>query len=268
MANDWRVALVSLCLLLSVSACATLPSGKLVPEMEATGVRADFYDMQSRQNCRAGIDADVAVTFYGLLSSGSINGYLLTFPPADLRFEAVNPMGLTENILTTDGQNFSYLLIRQQVAYTGQLASSEAVKYITPQQAKSISSWLLGRVSAKAHIVGGVMAADNGDYWLQLTDGDSTGAVRVLFSPRQAILKRYVTEAAGAYGRLDVSYHYADSAERTGMAKCLLPDLVSIKLGGHKAVVIAIRDAYPLSKRLRKQFTVRIPATFERIDLP
>ena len=119
MANDWKASLVILGLFLFLTGCATLPGGKPVPDMEAAGVRADFYDMQSRQNCPAGIDADVAVTFYGLLSSGSINGYLMTFPPANLRFEAVNPMGLTENILTTDGRNFSYLLIRQQVAYSG-----------------------------------------------------------------------------------------------------------------------------------------------------
>jgi len=256
-------------LLVFLGGCATLPGGKLVPNLEAEQVRTAFRStLKQQQKCPAGIDADVTATFYGLFSSGSINGYLLTYPPGFLRFEGVNPLGLTENILTSDGHRFNYLLIRQREAYIGELASGKAKKYVTPRQAASISFWLLGRLPAAVSIKHDVWQDNNGAYWLTLGPGNSTDAARVLFSARRGVVERYVTMAGGDHGRLDVSYHYPDASAGNIKASCLVPDLVTISLGGHKAISLAIRDAYPISKLDKKQFAARIPAAFERINLP
>ncbi len=256
-------------LLFFFSGCATLPGGKLVPSLEAEQVRTAFRKtLNHQQKCPAGIDADVTATFYGLFSSGSINGYLLTYPPGFLRFEGVNPLGLTENILTTDGHRFSYLLIRQRQAYVGELDSGKAKKYVTPRQAASIASWLLGRLPAAISTRHDIWQDNNGAYWLTLEPGNSTDAARILFSARRGVVERYVTMAGGKHGRLDVSYHYPDSTAGDIKASCLVPDLVTIRLGGHKAISLAIRDAYPIPKLDKKQFAAQIPAAFERINLP
>ncbi len=262
--------------LLLFAGCATLPGGKMVSGREAEQVRTAFHEMRGRQQlCPAGIDADVTVTFYSLLSSGSIKGYLLAFPPAYLRFEGVNPFGLTENILTTNGSQFDYLLIRRQLAYVGRLDGGKAQKYFTAQQAKSLSYWLLGRLPVNSHIADVVERNSDGDYWLTLMPYEESAGVaqpeeggKILFSLRRAIVKRYVTESGGAYGHLDVTYRYPENVGQVGTANCLFPDLVTIKLGGHKIMTLAIRDPYPLGHLSKKHFAVRIPTAFERINLP
>ncbi|NOX25742.1 MAG: hypothetical protein GXP59_06460 [Deltaproteobacteria bacterium] len=273
---------VLLGLVLLLSACAALPVGKLVPGPEAVRVLADFHEMQHRQRqCPAGIDAEVTATFYDLLSSAAINGYLLTFPPAYLRFEGVNPLGLTENIFTINGRRYSYLLIRRQVAYTGFLAGSKVGEYITPRQAASISSWLLGRLPANIQITAAVRRNNDGGYWLKLAAGDVAGAAgregaaRILFSPGRssggrsepARLLAYVMEAGGVHGRLALAYHYPKITEKN-VTNCPIPDLVTVRLGGHKVMTLAIRDPYPLVRLPKKQFKLRIPPNFKRINFP
>ncbi len=246
---------------LILGGCATLPTGRPVPASESADVIRAFYEMQDRDKCPAGMDAEVTATFYGFLSSGSIDGYLMTYPPANLRFEAVNPLGLIENILAVDGRRFTYLLIRQQMAYTGELDNPEALQYITAGQAASISYWLLGRLPAKTRIAGDARRVSSGDYWL--TQPDST---KILFSAGEQVVKRYVTATAGKHGRLDVSYHYPPAQKNE--PECPIPDLVTIMLGGHKAMSLVIRNPYPLTKLPKKQFAVQVPAAFERIELP
>jgi hypothetical protein len=264
-----------------LSGCAALPVGRLVPDHEAARVLNDFQRWRiSQQQCPAGIDAEATVTFYGLLSSASINGYLFAFAPAYLRFEGVNPLGLTENIFTTNGHNYSYLLIRRQAAYTGLMNSDRVREYITPRQAASISSWLLGRLPTDSHAAAAVRRNNDGDYWLTLAVHDTAGAAgggaaRVLFSPdrnnggisKPARLRAYVTRAGGAHGPLALVYHYPDTSAKT-TANCAIPDLVSASLGSRRVMSLAIRDPYPLAHLAAKQFSVRIPPNFARTKLP
>lgn len=270
------VKLTGFALLACISGCAALPGGIPVSGPEADQVRVAFNEMTDRQQqCPAGIDADVTLTFNGLMSSGSINGYLLTFTPAYLRFEGINPLGLTENILTTNGRRFDYVVVRQQKVYSGWLAG-KTQKYLTPQQAAFVSYWLIGRLPFRRWVLTEVERGPAEDYWLALRDvgggtvQDSAGAeeYKILFSPRRGIVKRYVTATRGGQRRLDVTYRYPAPESQTGVAPCPVPDLVDIKLGGHEAMSIAISNPYPVNYLQEQQFTVKIPPEFERINLP
>ena len=264
-------------LLVCLSGCAALPGGVPVQGPAADQVRRAFNEMKARQQqCPSGIDADVKLTFNGFMSSGSINGYLLTFPPAYLRFEGINPLGLTENILTTNGHRFDYVLVRRQRVYSGWLVG-KTQKYLTPEQADFMSYWLIGRMPPAHLTLVDVERGPAGDYWLELR-GAGMGAAqassaleeyKVLFSPHRGTVDRYVAVAQGGHRRLDVTYHYPGPESKADQeAGCPVPDLVDSKLDGHDAMSIAIRKTYPVSYLNKQQFVVKVPNEFERIDLP
>ena len=267
---------VGFVLLVCLSGCAALPGGIPVQGLEEDQVRGAFNEMMVRQQkCPAGIDADVTLTFNGFMSSGSIKGYLLTFPPAYLRFEGINPLGLTENILTTNGRRFDYVLVRQQRVYSGAL-NGKTQKYLTPEQAAFMSYWLIGRLPFNRLTISAVEHGRAEDYWLDMRGAGAGSAqepsegqrYKVLFAPRRGIVLRYVAVGPGGRRRLDVTYHYPLSKPQAELHPCPVPDQVDIKLDGHDAMSIAIRVPYPVSYLQRQQFAIKIPKDFERINLP
>ncbi len=148
--------------ILSLGACATLPQGPLIRGRQADGVRTAFRDRQ--QNCPAGIDAEVSLDIPAL-NLPDIEGYLLTYTPGYLRFDGLTPLGLTANILTTNGRRYDYIVVQSQLAYGGTITGQ---KYIPPPLAAETACWLLGRPRLAGRQLTVEGAAD-GRYWLGST---------------------------------------------------------------------------------------------------
>ncbi len=243
---------------LTLGACATLPHGPLVRGRQADKVRTAFRDQQ--QNCPAGIDAEVSLDIPAL-NLPDIDGYLLTYAPGYLRFDGLTPLGLTANILTTNGRRYGYIVVQSQLAYGGTITGQ---KYIPPALAAEAACWLLGQPPLAAGRQLTVEEAGDGNYWLgSALDGGVRA--KILFSPALGQVQRYLAMAPG-YKTLDVYYDY-QSRGIGNQNPCRLPDEVRMRLGGHQVFNLKIKN--PLAvKRLRKnRFRIKIPNNYKRINL-
>ncbi len=109
-------------LLAALAGCATLPKSIPVPESEADQVAAAYNNLLvGQKDCWEVIDADASVVLSNLISKGTIKGYFQAMAPKYIRFEVLNPLGLVEALLVTDGTDFDYLAAREQKAYRGGL---------------------------------------------------------------------------------------------------------------------------------------------------
>jgi hypothetical protein len=247
-----------LTVILTIGACATLPHGPRIRGRQADEVRTAFRKRQ--QNCPAGVDAEVSLDIPAL-NLPDIDGYLLTYAPGYLRFDGLTPLGLTANILTTNGRRYDYIVVQGQLAYGGTITGQ---KYIPPVLAGEAARWLLGRPPLAGRQLTVEGAAD-GKYWLGTT---LNGRVRtkILFSPALGQVQRYLALASG-YKTLDV--HYAYQSRGLGRQNpCQLPDEVRMRLGGHQVFNLKIKNPLAVKKLRKDRFKIKIPHNYKRINLP
>ncbi|VAW41306.1 hypothetical protein MNBD_DELTA03-434 [hydrothermal vent metagenome] len=241
---------------LTLGACAALPRGPLIMGRQADDVRTAFRDQ--RQNCPAGIDAEVSLNIPAL-NLPDIDGYLLTYAPGYLRFDGLTPLGLTANILTTNGRRYDYIVVQSQLAYGGTITGQ---KYIPPALAGEAACWLLGRPPVSRQLT--VEEAADGNYWLgSALDGRVRS--KILFSPALGQVQRYVAIAPG-YKTLDVYYNY----QSRGVGRqnpCQLPVEVRMRLGGHQIFNLKIKNPLAVKKLLKGRFKIKIPNNYKRINL-
>ncbi len=242
---------------LTLGACATLPHGPLIRGRLADEVRTAFRDQQ--RNCPAGIDAEVSLNIPAL-NLPDIDGYLLTYAPGYLRFDGLTPLGLTANILITNGRRYDYIVVQSQLAYGGTITGQ---KYIPPVLAAETACWLLGRPRfADRQLT--VEGAGDGNYWLgSVLDGRVR--TKILFSPVRGQVQRYLAAAPG-YKTLDVYYEY----HSRGIGRhnpCRLPDEVRMRLGGHQVFNLKIKNPAVVKKLRKDRFKIKIPNNYKRINL-
>jgi hypothetical protein len=286
--------------LLVVSGCATLPKSLPVQDSVADSTRQEFKAMLHDQaQCPAAIDADVTVTVENLLWSGTLSGYLRAMAPDHLRFEGVNPFGLTEGILAVDGQSFTYLSVRDQQAYTGPLTAKELSRYAPDGLATYMSYyWLLGRIAPGSLGVGEVGLDQNGQgYWLDLYYAATGRQAKVLFNPDQHLVKRYLLLNDHGAITADLTYEYprptAAGAEQSPrpiparteksprptaagieqnqsaspVVACQLPSKITISRPGNGSISLGFNKRYPTPSLDSAQFKLTPPAGYKRIEV-
>ena len=277
-----RRGLVLLCIcgsLLMTAGCATLP--KLIPihESEASRVRREFQTLLNDQrHCPPAMDADVSVSMDNLLWTGTLSGYLRAMAPAYLRFEGVNPLGLTEAIFAVDGQNFTYLSVREQKAYSGPLTAKLLSRYTPHGLATAMNYyWLLGRIPPGPVRIGEIgLDAEGHGYWLDLRDGTNGRWSRVLFNPGEHLVKRYlVLNEDRAAIDADLTFEYppprptsAGGGQGTSgspPALCPMPDRITISRPGNGRLELGFNKRYPLPTLDRTPFRITPPAAYQRI---
>lgn len=253
------------CLMFIVSGCATLPKRVPLAEIDASQVRKEFKEMLKDQGqCPAAIDSDVTVTVENLLWSGSLSGYLRAMAPAFIRFEGINPLGLTEAILAVDGENFTYLSVRDQQAYSGPLTAELLGRYAPDGLTTAMSYyWLLGRVPPGALGIGEVGRDPDGQgYWLDLRYAETGKRSMILFAPDQQLIKRHLALNGNDAIAVDLTYGYQQSEIPSA---CQLPSKISIQGRGNGLLNLSFTKRYPTPPLDRTPFSVTPPSDYKRI---
>ncbi|MDA8161214.1 MAG: hypothetical protein M0T76_10910 [Desulfobacteraceae bacterium] len=248
--------------------CATLPRTVPVPESEASSIRGQFKErLRDQGACPAALDADVSVSVRNLLWDGAVSGYLRAMAPDYLRFEAVNPLGLTEALAAADGERFSYIAVREQAAYQGPLSSDFLSRYLPDGLATSLSYyWLLGGVTPGAMNIESVGRDQEGrGYWLDLSYPALGRRTEVLFVPGQPhlLIRSLVLNSHDAVS-LELSYVYPPLATP---AACQLPAKITIHRPGNGSLVIDFTKRYPTPPLDVSQFRLTPPAGYKRIEV-
>ena len=273
--------------LLAMAGCATLPKSLPVEEGVAEQVRQEFTVMlRDQQHCPSALDADVSVTVDNLMWSGTLTGYLRAMAPAYLRFEGVNPLGLTEAIFAVDGKNFTYLSVRDQQVYSGPLSADLLSRYTPDGLATAMNySWLLGRIPPGQVGIGEVGLDENGqEYWLDLDYAGNDQRSRILFNPAAHLIKRHLVLSMREAIDADLVYEYplsttpAGSEQSTHPTKpeengppspaltvgCLLPERITMKSPGNGFLGLGFNKRYPTPKLDSAPFRITPPAEYQR----
>lgn len=263
--------LILSCCLFLIAGCATLPKPVPVQDSEADQVRQEFKAMLSDQRqCPPAVDADVTVTVDNLLWSGTLSGYLRAMAPAYLRFEGVNPLGLTEALFAVDGENFTYLSVRNQQAYSGPLKAEKITRFAPDGLATSMSYyWLLGRIPPGALGIGEVGLDQNGQgYWLDLHYTATGKRAMILFNPSQHLVRRHLVLSDSAAIAADLAYDYPAPAKvDTAASKasdCQLPARITITKQGNGLISLAFTKRYPTPSLDSAPFRITPPAEYKR----
>ena len=277
-----------LCWLLLSVGCATLPRPVPVQDGEADQVRREFRTMlNSQRQCPMALDADVTITVDNLLWSGTLSGYLRAMAPASLRFEGVNPLGLTEAILAVDGEHFTYLSVRNQQVYSGPLTASAISSYAPDGLATSMSYyWLLGRISPGTLGISDIgLDRDDQGYWLDLQYTATGKQAMILFDPKEHLVKRHVVLSAQDSIAVELAYEYsrprptpagteqsprptAAGIEQNPAASltetCQLPSRITISKPGNGRLNLAFTKRYPTPALDSAPFRIIPPTEYKR----
>jgi len=184
--------------------------------------------------------------------------------PASLRFEGVNPLGLTEAILVVDGEDFTYLSVRDQQAYTGPLKAEKISRFAPDGLATSMSYyWLLGRIPPGSLGIAGVGLDQNGEgYWLDLHYASSGKRAMILFDPSQHLVKRHLVLGDNESIAADLSYEYGAAASSTD--DCQLPSRITITKQGNGLLSLGFTKRYPTPTLDSSPFRISPPAEYKR----
>lgn len=258
---------------LMIAGCATLPKPVPVEDGEADQIRQQFQAMlHDQRQCPPAVDADVTVTVDNLLWSGTLSGYLRAMAPAYLRFEGVNPLGLTEALFAVDGETFTYLSVRSQQAYTGPLKAEKIARFAPDGLATSMSYyWLLGRIPPGALGIAGVGLDQQGQgYWLDLHYAVTGKRAMILFDPSQRLVRRHLVLSDSDAIVADLAYDYPAPAkgEAAAAAKapdCQLPARITITKRGNGLISLAFTRRYPTPALDTAPFRITPPAEYKRI---
>lgn len=264
----WRrvgILLGLCCLGAIVSGCAALPRRIPLPDTDAAQVRKEFKAiLNDQRQCPAAFDSDITVTIDNLLWSGTISGYLRAMAPAFLRFEGINPLGLTEAILAVDGENFTYVSVRDQQAYVGPLKADLLDRYAPDGLATSMSYyWLLGRIPPGALGIGDVgRDPDDRGYWLDLRNVETGKRSMILFAPDQQLIKRHLVLNGNDAIAVDLTYDYQGSDVSSD---CQLPAKITIQGRGNGRLTLGFTKRYPTPSLDSIPFFVTPPPDYKRI---
>jgi len=265
------------CCLLSIAGCATLPKSVPIQEAEADHARQEFKTLlHEQQKCPAAVDADVSVTVDNALWSGTLSGYLRAMAPAYLRFEGVNPLGLTEALFAVDGEDFTYISVRNQVAYLGPLKAEKIARFAPQGLATSMNYyWLLGRIPTGSLGIGEVGLDPNGQgYWLDLHYAATGERAMILFDASQHLVKRHLMLSDSEAIAADFSYEYPGptpaGTEQSQSAvsppdSCQLPAKITIKKKGNGLITLSFTKRYPTPTLDTAPFRITPPDEYKRI---
>lgn len=221
--------------------------------------------LQDQRKCPAAIDTDISVTVDNALWSGTVSGYLRAMSPGYLRFEGVNPLGLTEVLFAVDGKNFTYLSVRNQEVYLGPL-KAEKIARVAPQ-GLAISMnyyWLLGRIPPGSLGITGVgLDANDEGNWLDVHYPTTDEYAMILFDPRRHLVKRHLMLNDSEAVAVDFSYEYPAAVSLAD--PCQLPDTITIKKKGNGLIKLDFTKRYPTPAQDSAPFSIIPPDEYKRI---
>lgn len=254
----------SCCFALFLASCATLPSGVPVSEMEQVSIKQDFSELLDRQKgCVDQIDADISVRFESLLYTGKIDGYLQAMPPAYLRFDGLNPFGLTEIVLTTDGVGFSLLAVREEKSYSGPVTAEKFQKYATQAFSENFLFLLNGLVPThEEFVISRVLGEEKGDgYWLDLDYPERDAGIKLRFHPENELIDTIIVIPKQDNDVTVLTYQYPSLRK----GNCPEPQSIQIDSNSSGVMTINFSKRYPLTTLKKGNFQVAIPSNYTKV---
>lgn len=265
---------ITLLFMLVLAGCSTLPAVKPLEQDEHSFAMAQFKKIIAEQGrCSCCLDADVSISFKKIIQGGTISGYLQGKEPSLLRFEGINPLGLTEILAGTDGDEFYLLNVRQKKVYTGS-TSAETKKYkYLPSQFSPQSSyyWLIGRIPPGPLTISGVSKDPDGKgYWVDIGLENGKKRSLVLFSSGEGVVLQNIVlgEKGDVLARFVYDYApvviKAEGRSSGDEFQCRYPENITIDANGNGALVIHFKQAYFDVNFEQRDFDMIIPDGFER----
>ena len=248
-----------------------LPVLPPLTQSDEKAVRDIFMVTVTRQeSCPERVDIDVSLTFSRVLASGSVTGYLQALAPSYLRFEGVNPLGLTELLFSMDGEEFTFLNVRDQKAHLGSVEAETVQRYLPGGvDFSDVYSWLVGRVSHENFAIKAIERSQNsGEYWLTITSGRDSRINKVLFSQTNGrIIERLLIDEQGnTLVRFVYEYDILESDRTTpnpiGANECSFPERLIIDGNGKGTLTLNFNKNYPDSVLSPVDFIIKIPSGY------
>jgi hypothetical protein len=252
--------------------CATLPGTISLSEQERKDAGATFKSIIGQQaSCPCCLDADVSVTFQKMLVEGTLPGYLQAMAPSFMKFEGVNPFGMTETVLTTDGLDFTFVNVRQQKGYLGKV-DSQKLKSYSPYSFHVSAGfyWLIGRFPpGDIEILTIEGDVGGGGYWADVRYEKGEKRSLVLFGSQNELIYQNISlnRDGDVLARFSYEYNYSAGQEEAHDdigRQCLLPDRVIIDRNGNGTLKINFNKKYPVPEFSENDFVINIPNSFER----
>nr|MBF0222322.1 hypothetical protein [Desulfobulbaceae bacterium] len=255
---------LSLSFALLLSSCATLPVGVPVSEVEQVVVKQAFTDLLDRQSgCVDQIDADISVTFESFFYAGKIDGYLQVMQPAYLRFDGLNPFGLTEIVFTTDGVGFTLLAVRDEKGYSGPVTAKKFQQYATSAFSDDFWFLLSGLVPTDRNfLINSVRREEKGaGFWLELDYPERETRLRLLFRPQEKLVDSVAVIPKQGNDSVVFTYQYSSTPE----GYCPEPESIEVDTSSNGVMSIVFSKRYPMAKLNKENFQVAIPSNFTKV---
>lgn len=216
-------------LFLTIISCSYLPRGIQIPEHEVRRVKTEFQDLvASQKECVQCLDARVVISLESTWFEGSIDGYLKLRSPDFLKYVALNPLGQTQAILVTDGDNFHFLSLPERKSYRGKIRdgdffeSNSYARYLPSGFPLDRSFYLFtGRTAPGPLEIRKVRESEDGNgYWLELSNNVDRRSL-ILFDDLRQVIRQHIF--LDREGRESLKIVYRNYQAETG---CDLPSLI------------------------------------------
>ncbi len=273
MLNGTLLQYLCLILLLVLSGCSSLPVGLPLAQEEYDISLGQFKKMIADQaQCPSSLDADVSISFRKVVNAGTISGYLQGKAPSFLRFEGVNPLGMTEIIAGTDGEGFQLINVRQKKIYTGKTSAEKIQRYAGGEFSLQTSYyWLIGRVPPGPLSISDLRRDPEGNgYWADIVYENWQTRSMVLFSSSEGVVLQNIVSGKKGDVLARFVYEYDTAAIDTDASfqgegyQCRYPRSIIIDENANGIISIQFKKTYFNVEFEPSDFDMVIPKGFER----
>lgn len=219
------------------------------------------WDTFIARSTPAAIDADVTLTWGIFGSKGNIGGIMQLQRQSLLKLSAIDPLGRAIFLLTTDGETFTFIDIRQQKVYRGNVRSTYWQKYIPASvQPAEIFDLLAGRVPVSGYqLIQSRGDVENRGYWYELKGNNDSTHYILLDVSGERMLSHLLLDAKGITA-LDVRYDGYQEA----VYEMSWPSRVEISGRGVDGTYsLAVKKIYSHRNLPKSTFTPKYPPHFD-----
>ncbi len=267
--KKWWALLFVVCLLSSLSACATLPPSRSVPDIDQNRVAREFRATVERQaDCSCCLDAQVRVKVKSWLQNGTLDGFLQAKEPSFFKFVGLTPLGQPLLILTSDGTSFRYIVVPEKKGYEGSVDAEKFIKNAPKGfRADQAFSLFSGRMPQKAFEILDVRRDAEGiGYWLELAFARENVRHHVQYLEDAFLIRRHII--LGDTGDMVIDLLYQEYQPVSGNIEqdCRLPGRLTIRSKKHNGASMeaVFSDWLSDANFTAADFEVKLPPGFIR----
>jgi hypothetical protein len=183
-----------------------------------------------------------------------------------LRFDGLNPLGLTEVIFSTDGCQFTLVKVRERLGYRGSVTAKKIQHYAPAEFSADLVFLLNGLLpdNEKFRVWRVRGEEQSRGFWLDLEYPDSQKAIKILYHPDRQEIERVIVTPANGKDSVTVSYRYsAKSSENS----CPEPQSIRLDSNGSGVMSIDFSKRYPVASFKEDHFQVVVPPNYKQVTV-